>query len=666
MKFVTQCPLKTIVIAVVAVLFSPCVAFSQKTINQLVSKLSTAPDSSKVEIYHDIYLYYKYFKPDSAHFYLIDGIKKFTANDYKPGVASLTNWLGMVDANHGNLLIARKRLLEALKLYTELNDKKGIGLVLNGLGTIECRKGNWDSATMHFIQAQKVFQEIGYEQGLGDTYTNLGLINQNTRNFEKSLAYYNKALDIALKYPDKIRIICNVYNNIATVYGEQGNLVKAVDYLQLALKKSDKEEFIDIYMYSLLNLGIIYSKFANNEKALTYLNEALSIAKEKNMPEDYANIVINIAPITGITDPGKAIRQLEEALQVVQPLGNKELIKSIYSGLADLNKKTGNYKAVVTLMEQIKKYDDSTASVEKVKEIANLQSVYELEQSTEKIKELYLTEQTSALKRNILYTISAGLVALVIIILLYLYKTKQLNAKLARHEAQLEASNSVKDRLFSIIGHDLRGPMGNITMILDMLDDEDTPAEERREILHSLSRQSRSTLTTLDNLLVWGRSQIKEAGAKPDVFLPAEYLQKNLDLLEIAAKHKKLSITNDTDGAIKVYGDPLQFDFVIRNLISNSIKFTRANGSIQISSDKQKIPGFVVYSVKDSGIGMKEEELAKIFTPFTTQARGTAGEKGTGIGLTLSKEFVNDAGGHIWVESEAGKGTTFYFTIKAA
>ena len=651
--------------ATIAVLLLPYLAFPQKNVAQLLELLKTANDSTRTEIYYDIYQHYRYFKPDSAYFYLGEGLRRFSAEDYKAGVARITYLLANLDGQHGNLVMARKRQTESIRLFSELGNEKGLGLAYNGLGIVDGRQGNLDSATFHFIQAQKIFIRIGYDKGLINTYTNLGRINADTRNFAKALEYYNKILDIipADGDPD---VICNIYNNIAIVYGEQGDLIKAVDYLRKALKKSDKEEHIDIYMFSLLNLGIVYSKFGDNKKALASLYEALAIAKEKQMPEDYANILLNIAPITAAGDVPKAIKQLEEALQVAQSVGSKELLKSIYTALAELNKKTGNYKAVVDLMEQIKKYEDSTSSVEKVKEIANLQSVYELEQSTEKLKELRLTQTANTLKRNILYTILAGLAVFIVLILLYLHRTKQLNAKLAKQEVQLKASNMVKDRLFSIIGHDLRGPVGNITMILDMLDDEDTSPEERRHILQSLSGHSRSTMETLDNLLIWGRSQIKEAGTKPEVFSPTEYLQKNMNLLELSAKRKELTLLNDLHIDVKLYGDPAHFDFIIRNLLSNAIKFTPAKGSISISCDTQKIPGFVVYAIKDSGIGISKEDLSVIFVPFTTNARGTAGEKGTGIGLTLSKEFVVENGGDMWVESELGKGATFYFSFKAA
>ena len=638
------------------------VAFANTNIKKLIASLNTASDSNKCNIYYSIYKYYAFYNPDSAYFYLEDGIKNFSSRAYQPGIAMLTNLLGTLDANHGNLLIARKRQLEALQLYKELNKKKGIGLVYNSLGTIDGRQGNWDSATFHFIQAQKVFLEIGYEEGLYDTYTNLGQVNQNTHDFLKALAYYDQALNIAEKDSTGIGAICNAYNNIAIMYGELGELSKSVDYLQRALKRSNKEQYIDVYMYSLLNLGIVYSKFGDQARALASLNEALSIAREKKMPQEHANILLNIASITGKTNAPEAIKQLEEAEQIARSVGDKDLLKDIYSDLADLNKKIGNYKAVVGLMEQIKKYEDSTASVAKVKEIANLQSVYELEQSAAKIKELKFTEQAGMLKRNILLTVVAGLAILVAFILFYLRKMNRVNIKLAHQEQLLKASNHIKDRLFSIIGHDLRSPIGNITMILDLLEKNSGNADDEF-ILHSLKDQATYSLDTLDKLLYWGKAQISGAQLKLENIDVTDHLVKNIGLLQMNADQKKIRIVNEVPANLSVHADPAHFDFLVRNLLSNAVKFTNTGGQITISADNSKVPGYTTFAVADNGIGLDADRLPKLFDAFQNNSSGTANEKGTGIGLMLCKEFIVEQEGKIWAESSIGIGTTIFFSL---
>ena len=165
-------------------------------------------------------------------------------------------------------------------------------------------------------------------------------------------------------------------------------------------------------------------------------------------------------------------------------------------------------------MEEQRQLEHSTFTIEKAKEIANLESVYELEQSNARIKELKLSEHKNMLKRNVIIAIAVGLAIALIFISVFYRKTKRLNEQLSKREAELEKSNNVKDKLFSIIGHDLRGPVGNIPVMLKIVEDEGTTPTERKYLLDTLMEHAQASLETLDKLLFWGKSQIKGRGTK--------------------------------------------------------------------------------------------------------------------------------------------------------
>lgn len=621
-------------------------------------------DSERVELYVTVVKYYQYSQPDSATYYLNQGIKLFTSSNYKRGVASLTNLLGRIEANHGNVIMARRRQNEALKLFEELGNKRGIGVTHNALGIIDAMQGNNDSATNHFIIALKLYKELAYTSGVTDVYTNLGKINSELNNFDKALAYNNAALELLVDTTE-VTSRSNLYNNIAIIYGKKGNLNKSLEYLNKALKLSNKNEYIDVYVYSLLNIGIVYTQFGDFPKALSYLNEALKITGEKQMIAEHARILINIASITGQTDPLKAIAQMKEALLIAREIGDKLMLEDAYSELINLSKGAGDYKYAVEVMEEFKKYEDSTSGIEKSKAIANLQAVYELEQSNSKLTQLTLIDQTHTLKRNILITVVVCLAMFIVFILFYLNKTRQLNSTLSKKEEQLENSNKVKDRLFSIIGHDLRSPIGNITLILDLLEAE-SANEDDQKLLHSLKDQASASLETLDKLLFWGKAQISGNRIEIVDFGALELVDKNIRLLKMGADQKQITIVNKVDQGVKVRGDASHFDFIIRNLLSNAIKFTSAAGMIEIDADNNLRMGYTVVSVKDNGVGIKAERVQHIFEPFVNNTIGTAMEKGNGIGLMLCKEFVEENGGEIWAESMEGAGTTFFFSFKTA
>ena len=620
-------------------------------------------DSERLDIYIAIGKYYQYSNPDSAFFYLQQGIKQFTTSDFKRGIATLTSKLGSLEANHGNVEVGRRMQKEALGIYEELGNRRGIGGVHNALGILDGMQGNNDSAASHFIIALRAYETISYTDGIVDVYINLGKINSELNYFDKALEYNNKALGL-ITDANEVKSRSNLYNNIAIIYGKKGNLKKALEYLEKALKLSDKDEYIDIYVYSLLNMGIVYSRFGDDTKALSQLSEALKIAKEKQMKGEYARVLINIAGITGKTDAPKAIAQVKDALLIAQEIGDKLMLEDAYSELIELSKQTGDYKSAVALMEEFKRYQDSTSGMEKTMAIANLQAVYELEQSNNKLTQLRLIDQAHNLKRNILITVVVCLAMFIVFILFYLDKTRSLNTVLSKKEEQLADANKVKDRLFSVIGHDLRSPIGNITMILDVLEDQSSNPDDQ-QMLHSLKEQASASLETLDKLLYWGKAQI--SGKKIEIadFGTDEHISKNVRLLKMGAEQKNIAIQNNVDRAIIIHGDPSHFDFIIRNLLSNAIKFTRTSGIIQINADTTGMPGYTVFSVKDNGVGMSADKLLHIFEPFVNNTVGTAKEKGTGIGLMLCKEFVLENNGEIWVESTEGEGTTFYFSFRS-
>ncbi len=638
---------------------------AQTNISKLISKLKTADDdSSRIEAYASICEYYQYTHPDSSYYYLQIGLKKFVASNYLMGIGSIINLIGVQDANQGNIDLAFKRQKEALAIFEEISYKKGIGIINNSLGILEGRKGNYDSAATHFIAALKVYNEIGYTKGIILTYINLGNINENINNPNKALEYDNKALDM-IKDTNEVYNRCILYNNMAIIYGKKGNLKLSLEYLQKALDKSDTGENLASYVYSLLNMGIVYSKFGDLDKALKMLNQVLLIAKEKGMTEEYAKILINIASITGEKEPKKAILQMEEALVIAKKMGNKSMLEDIYLSLIEFNKQTGNYNKVASLLEDLMKYQDSTSGIEKTKAIANLQSVYELEQSNNKIKELKLEEQAHELKKNVLIFVVICLGFTILFILLYVRKVNHLNLRLSLQEKQLKEANATKDRLFSIIGHDLRSPIGNITMILELLEAE-TQSKVDEEILNTLQVQAVASLETLDKLLSWGKSQMEGERVVNEIFKPIDFIETNIRLLKINANRKHINVCNNVNPSLAIKGDKSHFDFIIRNLLSNAIKFTRTGGHLEIGSDENLKKGYVIYFIKDDGIGIQKEKLSQIFVPFINNTEGTEKEPGTGIGLMLCKEFVLENKGEIWVESRENEGTTFYFSFPIA
>jgi signal transduction histidine kinase len=238
--------------------------------------------------------------------------------------------------------------------------------------------------------------------------------------------------------------------------------------------------------------------------------------------------------------------------------------------------------------------------------------------------------------------------------------------KLESTNKDLVASMNARNRLFAIIGHDVRAPIGYNLQALEMLiDNPDIPDKERNELLKMMASASEVTYNLLDNLLVWGRSQTGKLKATPVRVQLMELIQESLELINIGLKEKNLKVNLDVDENHYLEADRDQLYIVIRNLVSNAMKFTPEKGSIHIASRKQQ--GMIIISISDTGIGIPESMLDKLLDARThVSTNGTRGEKGSGLGLKISHEIVEVNKGWMTIESESGSGTTITVAIKAS
>lgn len=232
-------------------------------------------------------------------------------------------------------------------------------------------------------------------------------------------------------------------------------------------------------------------------------------------------------------------------------------------------------------------------------------------------------------------------------------------------KGELEELNATKDKFFSIIAHDLRSPISALAGFSEMLanNGKQLPPEKVTEYSTELNKSIKNALTLIENLLTWASSQMNKIHHDPSDVDISALAENIITQLATAAGNKKINLEKDLKPGLKVYADEDHLKLVLRNLISNAIKFTEENGKVTIST-KSISPSKAEITVADSGIGMSLEKLTTLFNVGDTQStKGTAGEKGTGLGLILSKEFVEKNNGSIEVASLKGMGTTFTVTL---
>jgi signal transduction histidine kinase len=235
---------------------------------------------------------------------------------------------------------------------------------------------------------------------------------------------------------------------------------------------------------------------------------------------------------------------------------------------------------------------------------------------------------------------------------------------LKKSEEELRHLNATKDKFFSIIAHDLKSPFNSILGFTEMLKNEarNLDIDSIEKYAGIINSSAQHTFELLENLLDWARMQQGRILFEPKPILFNDIVKSEFESLKETANKKNISLVDGNPENIILKADENMLRIVIRNLISNAIKFTPKQGFIKVTSELHD--DYFHISITDSGIGIQPETIGKLFkieTSFTT--RGTENEKGTGLGLLLCKEFIEKHGGKIWVESEVGKGSSFNFTL---
>jgi len=243
-------------------------------------------------------------------------------------------------------------------------------------------------------------------------------------------------------------------------------------------------------------------------------------------------------------------------------------------------------------------------------------------------------------------------------------RLKKSNDIIRRYSEDLEKAVATRDKLFSIIGHDLRGPIASVCSLLRLLE-EDQLDPDRKERFFKLAIQNvNGTVELLNNLLYWAKSHQNVIDCKPEIIDIKQIIDEHIELLEETADRKGISLNFELNKPLSVFADRDMTAMVLRNLITNAIKFTPESGKITISVIPADKDNNIEISVTDTGIGISKENIDKLFKIDRDIVRcGTNDEKGTGLGLLLCKEFVEKNLGNIWAESEEGSGSSFKFTL---
>ena len=606
--------------------------------DSLYNLLETSTDLEKINILNELSIAYDTITYTKSLDYANQALELTRIYKSKEEVAMSLDRIGRIQLFLSNYDKSINCFIESLKIREKIGDKKNISISYNNIGAIYLQLGKNNKALDYLQKGWNLSEEFGYKDLMYKLSNNLGIAYMELANYDKALEYYKKTLNNWIETNDeKNRGTC--LNNIGMVYWHLKDYNKSLEYYLEAVRMGEKAKDKWGISNASRNIGEVYIKLKDYNSSLLYLNKSLIIAKEIN---------------------------------------SKHLIKDCYDTLAELYFTEGNYKKAYEYHKRYSAVKDSIFSNEIGENIARMEVKFQTVKKEKEIEILKREKEINILKlkkqkfqKDLLIICSLFILLSIIILysrLLLKKKTnKQLEVaikKISKSEADLKESNAAKDMFFTIISHDLKGPFNSLLGFSDILVKE---AEEydRDEIVafsKTINTSARHLLDLVENLLLWAGSQSGKIKNNPEKVNLKELCVNNISVLKNSAEKKNIVLFQKIPENYSVYVDRNMASTVIRNLISNAIKFTNSGGTVGITSVEKD--NMIEISVTDTGLGISKENQEKLFridTHYST--KGTYDENGTGLGLITCKEFIEKSGGKIWIESEQGKGSTFKFTL---
>jgi len=583
------------------------------SLKNLLKKEDT--DTGRIAIYLDLKSALLSSRPEEAYKYVL--IAKNIARQINDSTRMVYTMLGECDYYTliGEYATSLEIAYQALNISK--SDIKSLAFCHNRIATIHSVLDNKQEALHHNLMCLK------YDKILKDSF--------------------NTAIDI---------------HNIGASYMDLKVYDSALHYLNLAYNY-EMEKTGQPDPYCLSNMGYIYAEINKFDSALYYHYMAYkydSIAdRQYEMAIDESYLAITFYKMKRYDEAKKfAYRSLKRSqkLKIYNiPLDNYHILYKIYE-------KQGNYKKAYEYALIAIQTADTLKDKNKESLIVGLETKFRIKENENilKIKEAEMVKQKKLF--IILAIVSVLFLLSMVTTSISIYRRQRASRELM-HE--LTIANESKERLISIISHDLRGSVGTLRSAAKAISEGLTDIEDTRILLESFYPVADSTYDLLENLLTWAKISKNKMSPFFDALDINELVKKSLDHTIHLANSKSIKIINHVE-SIHIKADRNMILSVIRNLLSNAIKFSYPGTEVLISSSQSD--KMLIVSIEDQGMGISKEGLLKLFHPqYNFHTSGTMGERGSGLGLSLSKMFVQKHGGKIWAESFEGEGSTFYFSL---
>jgi len=557
-----------------------------------------------------------------------------------------------------------------LELSQKIQYPYGEGLGYITLGDSYFSQNNLAQTIYYYLKAKEKLEQISPNSpNLPRLYGQLVTAYAELMDYQTAEEYGKKTLELAEQLHDSATVVV-AYNNIGDLLDKQGKYLESLSYYEKSLKlaKSRKIPFsIGIASY---NIGHVYNVLGNYPLAIPYLREAMQISVKI---KDTEGVIYNYIDLGQVALKQHklhlALTYADSALYFNKSYGNQKLQKDTYLLLADIYHEKGDNSLAYVSLNKAMSIKDSIYNEVSRKLVHNLTTNQKIQSLTNKSHETEKALNKQQIKAQILIVVGSVLFVILLLLLVIMYQRnkhttllKTKNAQIEAQSASLQELNGVKDRLISIISHDLRGPLNQIKAILEMFHNHILTEEDFTKLSQKLKKQVDMVSENLENVLHWANAQLKGKEQQKEQIKLDTYISQILELYESSLTEKHLSVKKEVSTELNVFAQKEYLRVALRNLMSNAIKFSHKNSEIILRAEETEKAVFI--SVMDKGIGMSPEQIQNIMANNTSiSTLGTLKEEGTGIGLRLSKEFIEKSGGKMEIQSELGRGTTFIISI---
>jgi signal transduction histidine kinase len=556
-------------------------------------------------------------------------------------------------------------------LAGKIGDKRVLAAALGYITNIYLYFSEYHKALDYALKSKKMSEELGYQSGIASALVSIARIHRNLKEYEKALSHYEQALEISEALGNN-RYVARILSNIATVYWDTNQYRKALDFYSRGLemlREMGSEMEIPQVMH---NMACVYYDIGKYTQALQYDKESLTFSEKTGNKGQVAFALGSIGrDYAKLKRYKEALAYLGESLNLATQLERRDIIKALYEAYAQVYVDMGDYQNALHYHKKFKEISDEILDEDRNRRIAHLEVVYDVEKKEKEnqllkknnhIQKLQLERQK--LLRNFLALVSVLVVMIAVVTYNRYLIRKKAEQVLRVSEQKLKKMNDAKDRLFTIIAHDLGSPLNSLLLSAGHLKSHYRSLAEQdlQEFIHNIYKQTRDMSDLLENLLQWAMLQIGKIEQNSETVDIRLMTKETVEQIRYTAQKKKIHLISHIAENTTAWVDKHMVKAVLRNLLSNAIKYSYAGGEVKISSKQSG--DRIEITVSDDGVGMNPEKVEHLFTEEIHEStRGTSNEKGTGLGLVLCKEFVEKNGGEIWVESRPDQGSRFSFTI---